>query len=128
MASKIRILVAEDEQDIGRLVKYTLERQGYDVHLVGDGQAAVDALERGPFDLVLLDVMMPVMDGYAAAGKISDLEPGLPIVMLSAKAQKVEVEKGYSVGALEYICKPFNPRELVEKVGVIIDRTRGRKD
>ncbi|MHB0976958.1 MAG: response regulator transcription factor [Candidatus Aquicultorales bacterium] len=120
---KPRILVAEDEQDIGRLVKFTLERQGYEVVLVTDGQAAVEALGEGPFSLVLLDVMMPVLDGYKAAEIISEREPDTPLVMLSAKAQKTEVAKGIESGAQEYICKPFDPRELVQRVGDIINRS-----
>lgn len=124
MQSKPRILVAEDEKDIGRLVKFALESRGFDVTLVGDGRAAVEAAEGERYDLILLDVMMPNMDGYEAAKLISDRDPSQPIAMLSAKAQKGEVQRGLDCGAIEYICKPFNPKELAERVKTLIEQRR----
>lgn len=120
MEGAYKILVAEDEQDIGRLIEFTLGRQGYEVELVADGQAAVDAVKHSNYDLILLDVMMPIMDGYRAAEMIREVTAETPIVFLSAKAQKAEIDRGFKTGALEYICKPFNPRELALKVSEIL--------
>ncbi len=124
MRNKPRILVAEDEKDIGRLVAFALESRGFEVTLVADGRAAVEAAESGSYDLILLDVMMPNMNGYEAAKLISARDPSQPIAMLSAKAQKGEVQRGLECGAVEYICKPFNPKELAERVKELVERGR----
>lgn len=122
--SKIKVLVAEDEQDIGRLVKFTLERNGYDVTLVTNGQEAVDWTMANSPDLILLDVNMPVMNGYDAcrAIKNTDRYKEVPIVILSARAQKTEIAEGFDSGADDYICKPFTPRELADKVNSILGK------
>ncbi len=117
-----RILVADDEPHILKLVSFTLSNHGYEVLTVTDGKAAVEAAEREQPDLVLLDVMMPEMNGYEAARLIKEnpATKDIPVVMLSAKSQQYEIRQGLDCGAEEYVCKPFTPRALLEKVDEIL--------
>ncbi|MDI6711622.1 MAG: response regulator [Anaerosomatales bacterium] len=117
-----RILVADDEPHILKLVSFTLSNHGYEVLTVTDGKAAVEAAERERPDLVLLDVMMPEMNGYEAARLIKEnpATKDIPVVMLSAKSQQYEIRQGLDCGAEDYVCKPFTPRALLEKVDEIL--------
>lgn len=117
-----RILVADDEPHILKLVSFTLSNHGHEVLTVTDGKAAVEAAEREKPDLVLLDVMMPEMNGYEAARLIKEnpATKDIPVVMLSAKSQQYEIRQGLDCGAEEYVCKPFTPRVLLEKVDEIL--------
>jgi DNA-binding response OmpR family regulator len=121
------ILVADDEPHIVRLVEFALGNHGFDVVTATNGEEAVRlAAERMP-DLVLMDVMMPVMNGFEAVRRIKG-DPAtadIPILMLSAKSQRTEVTEGLDAGAEAYICKPFSPRELVERVGATIGSAEG---
>jgi len=103
-----RILVADDEPHIRKLVSFTLGNRGYEVIEAVDGGEAVEIAIREVPDLILLDVMMPVMTD-------------VPVIMLSAKSQRTEVEEGLSRGANEYICKPFTPKDLVSRVAEMLD-------
>ncbi len=113
-----RILVAEDEPDIRRLIALTLEYNGFEVVSVNDGFEAVTAAKGGGFDLILLDVRMPRITGYDACRQIKELTvtKDTPIVFLSAKGQESEVEAGLEAGADEYILKPFAPNDLIERI------------
>lgn len=117
-----RVLVAEDEADIGQLVKFTLERRGHAVQLVTNGRDAVDAAVAERPDVIVLDVMMPVMNGHDACREIKNREDtrGIPVIMLSAKTQKGEVGAGMELGATAYLCKPFNPRDLIQKIDEVL--------
>ncbi|MBN1193230.1 MAG: response regulator [Coriobacteriia bacterium] len=118
-----RILIADDEPHIRRLVSFSLGNRGYEVIEAIDGGEAYDLALKNLPDLILLDVMMPVMTGYDVLNKLK-AEPTtehIPIIMLSAKSQRTEVEEGLARGALEYICKPFTPKDLVQRVGEIVD-------
>lgn len=117
-----RILVADDEPHILKLVTFTLSNHGYEVVTAADGEAATVLAEEQQPDLILLDVMMPIMNGYDAAKRIRE-NPAtvhIPIVMLSAKSQATEVAEGLNCGATEYICKPFTPKDLVQKVSELL--------
>ena len=117
-----RILIADDEPHIRKLVSFTLCNRGYEVLEATDGGEAFDMATAEKPDLILLDVMMPVMTGYDVLNKLK-AEPAtqnIPVIMLSAKSQRTEVEEGLACGAEEYICKPFTPKDLVQRVGEIL--------
>lgn len=124
-----RILVVDDEPHIVKLVSFSLERNGHEVLQAADGVAGVrTAAEEHP-DLILMDVMMPVMTGYDALDRLK-ADPAtrdIPVVMLSAKSQHYEQEEGLRRGALQYICKPFTPRDLAETVNTILAGDKGEE-
>lgn len=117
-----RILIADDEPHIRRLVSFTLGKSGYEVIEACDGGEAVSRARAEKPDLILMDVMMPVMTGFDAVRALKqDPETAdIPVVMLSAKSQRTEVAEGLDCGATEYICKPFTPKDLVQRVGEIL--------
>jgi DNA-binding response OmpR family regulator len=121
-----RILIAEDEADIRELIAVSLQFSGHEVVSVADGRQAVEAAAQEPFDLILLDVRMPVMNGYEACRKMrqAELTHNTPIVFLSAKGQESEVALGHQAGATDYILKPFAPSELARRVGQLISGDR----
>jgi len=113
-----RILIVDDEPNIVLALEMLMKREGYEIRTVGDGERAVEAAEVFRPDLILLDVMMPRMDGYEVCQRIR-ADPSLKdisIVMLTAKGRAVEREKGLALGADLYITKPFSTREVVLKV------------
>jgi two-component system response regulator MtrA len=113
-----KIVVADDDVDVRMLVALKLRHSGYDVIDVGDGAAAVEACRDERPDLVVLDLMMPVMSGLEACRAIKS-EPGLadvPVVLLTARAQNTDVDAGLAVGADAYVTKPFSPKELAARV------------
>lgn len=110
-----KILVCDDERHIVRLIQVNLERQGYEVVTAFDGKDGLEKVRSEKPDLLVLDVMMPYMDGFEVL-KTLRREPGtenLPVIMLTAKAQDKDVFEGYHYGADMYLTKPFNPKELV---------------
>ena len=117
-----KILIAEDERDIRDLVAFTLRFAGHEVVAVGNGEEAVEAARVEMPDLILMDVRMPRMTGYEACEKMK-ADPQLqdiPVVFLSAKGQDSEIRTGLSVGAAEYLLKPFAPMELTQHVGELL--------
>lgn len=112
---KKRILVCDDDPVILRLLQVNLELEGFDVLSATNGVEAVEVATTEDPDLVILDIMMPKMDGYEACEKIKANEKtkDTPIIFLSAKAQLADIEKGTSSGVSEYLTKPFDPSELV---------------
>jgi DNA-binding response OmpR family regulator len=117
-----RILAVDDEPHILKLVSFSLTQHGYEVIEATDGLSAVEVAETEQPDLILMDVMMPLLDGYGACERIkaNPKTAHIPVVMLSAKSQVSEQAAGLERGALCYITKPFTPRELVERVGELI--------
>ena len=113
-----KILVAEDERDIRDLIAFTLRFAGHEVVAVGNGAEAVEAAPVEMPDLILMDVRMPRMTGYEACQQIKadDRVKHIPVVFLSAKGQESEIQTGFSVGAAEYLLKPFAPMELSERI------------
>ncbi len=110
-----RILVADDEEHLGRLVKFKLQKAGYQVDWRPDGQQAWEAICADKPDLVILDVMMPEMTGFEVLKKIRahDELASIPVILLSAKGQQADVRAGMELGASEYVIKPFRPAELL---------------
>ena len=113
-----RVLVVDDEPNIGMSLRFLMEREGFQVEVAATGQAAVAALGRQPADLVLLDVMMPELDGFEVCQRIraNPAWRATKIVMLTAKGRDVERDKGMALGADAYVTKPFSTRDLVAKV------------
>ena len=109
------ILVVDDERHIVRLVQVNLERAGYEVTTAYDGVEALEAVNVELPDMIILDVMMPRMDGFEALKKLraDDKTKDIPVIMLTAKAQDADIFKGWSSGVDSYLTKPFNPRELL---------------
>ena len=120
--AKKKILLAEDEPHIARLIIFKLEREGYEVTWAKDGGEALEAIKNNIPDLVLLDIMMPVMDGFEVLKKIKEDEHywKIPVIMLTAKGQIKDVEKGFELGSDDYVVKPFRPDKLVEKVQALL--------
>jgi DNA-binding response OmpR family regulator len=119
-----RILVVDDAPNIVELLRMYLEREGYEVAEAGDGPSAIEAHRRIRPDLVLLDVMLPGMDGFEVCRAIRR-EADTPIVMLTARTDDVDAIVGLEIGADDYVTKPFNPRALVARVKAILRRTDG---
>lgn len=117
-----RIVIAEDEKDIRRLIRFTLQRRGYDVLEATDGEEALALIQMERPPLAILDVMMPGMTGLDVARSVmADPETaGTRVILLSAKGQTSEIEKGLVTGAAAYLVKPFAPRELAARVAEIL--------
>ncbi|HEY3070190.1 MAG TPA: response regulator [Gaiellaceae bacterium] len=118
------ILIADDDPDILGLISFRLRRSGYDVVEAHNGEEAVQvALERRP-DLVILDVMMPRVDGYEATRRIRKHEETsrTPVILLTAHVQDADVARGFEVGADDYVRKPFSPQELGDRVQAALGR------
>ncbi|WP_342513449.1 response regulator transcription factor [Sporosarcina sp. FSL K6-1522] len=112
---KFKVLVADDDQDIRDGIEIYLKNEGYDVLKAADGREALDLLEENEVHLLILDIMMPNMDGITATFKIREAR-NIPIIMLSAKAEDSDKIHGLSVGADDYVTKPFHPMELMARV------------
>jgi len=122
-----RILIVDDEPNIVLALELLMKKEGYEVHTVADGERAVQAAKELRPDLILLDIMMPKMDGYEVCQSIrSDaLLKDVSIIMLTAKGREVEREKGMALGADHYITKPFSTRQVVMKVREILTAKSG---
>jgi two-component system alkaline phosphatase synthesis response regulator PhoP len=117
----VRVLAVDDEPDVLRLVEVKLRKAGFEVVTARDGEEGVNkAVAENP-DVVLMDVMMPRMDGYTAAGLIKErMQPAPLILMLTAKGQEADVVRGLTGGADDYVVKPFAPRELIARINVAL--------
>lgn len=113
-----RILIVDDEPNIVVSLELLLQQRGYEVRTAGDGQQALEQMDAFQPDLVLLDLIMPVLDGFEVCRKIRESSAGarVRIIMLSARAQEVEVSKGLALGADAYLTKPFSTRELLDTI------------
>jgi two-component system, OmpR family, alkaline phosphatase synthesis response regulator PhoP len=118
---KAKVLVVDDEQDILDLVRYHLEREGYQVVGCGDGKTALNLVDREKPDLVILDLLMPGVDGLEVCRRVRQ-DSTVPIVMLTAKAEETDRVVGLELGADDYVVKPFSPRELVARVKAVLRR------
>lgn len=120
-----QILVVDDEQSVGEILRLYLEREGFEVTVVYDGEAALEAVKRHPFDLVLLDLMLPKKDGWTVCREIRGFSP-IPIIMLTARGEEVDRVLGLELGADDYVPKPFSPREVVARVKAVLRRSKTR--
>jgi two-component system, OmpR family, response regulator len=120
--AKTKILLCEDDTNLGMVLKNYLELNDYDVILERDGRLGLAAFQREKFDICLLDVMMPNMDGFTLAEEIRDINPDVPLFFLSAKTMKEDIIQGYKLGADDYITKPFDSEVLLMKIKAILKR------
>jgi len=112
----MKILIADDDQQIANLLQVKLQKEGFTVNWADDGEKAVELALSYDWDLMLLDVMMPVYDGFQVLKKVKEVKPDLPIMFLTAKGQEKDVLHGFQLGAYDYISKPFRPAEVVARV------------
>ncbi len=125
MAERKRILVVDDEIYIVHILEFSLTMEGYDVITAADGEEALRRVEEDEPDLVVLDIMMPRMDGYEVCRRLRE-DPAtrnLPVILLSAKGRPMDRDLGLDAGADDYIVKPFSPRRLLEKIRELMDRS-----
>lgn len=117
-----KILLVEDDESLGFVTKDSLENKGFEVHLSTDGMAALEVFKAGTFDICLLDVMLPKLDGYSLAKEIRDSNQLIPIIFLTAKGLQEDKLHGFKLGADDYITKPFSMDELVFRIEVFLKR------
>jgi DNA-binding response OmpR family regulator len=118
------VLVVDDDPDVCDLVTYKLEQSGFDVRRASDGDGALREVAKQIPDLVLLDIMMPGISGLEVLQRWrgSAATAAMPVIMLTAKAQENDVERGFELGADDYVVKPFSPRELARRVTAVMSR------
>jgi phosphate regulon transcriptional regulator PhoB len=121
-----RVLIVEDEPDIRELVVHHLKREGYQVSVAASGEEALRQVQASPPDLVLLDLMMPAMNGLEVCRRLRQdpVTASLPIVMLTAKGDEIDRVLGLEIGADDYVVKPFSPKELLARVRAVLRRSR----
>jgi two-component system alkaline phosphatase synthesis response regulator PhoP len=120
-----RILVVEDEPDIALGLQQDLRLEGYEVEVVGDGQRALECAEKGSFNLILLDVMLPGKDGFTVCRQLRRSGTQTPIILLTAKSHEAEKVLGLELGADDYVTKPFSPVELRARIKAALRRGAG---
>lgn len=123
--TKNKILFVEDEQSLGMIVKESLEIRGFSVEYCQDGKAGLRIFKEFKPDICLLDIMMPVKDGYTLAQEIRKIDTHVPIIFLTARSQSADVVKGFEVGANDYIKKPFSMEELIVRIKARLSDTSG---
>jgi len=123
---KEKILIIEDEKDIVKMLDYNLKKEGFRTLSIHDGEAAIDSAHREHPDLILLDLMLPGMDGLEVckAIKADTKTASIPIIMLTAKAQESDKVVGLELGADDYVTKPFSPRELIARIKAVLRRMK----
>lgn len=117
-----KILICDDEKNIRNVVREYAEFEGYQVFEAEDGMSAVDLCRRETFDLIVMDVMMPRLDGFSACKEINKIKP-TPVIMLSARGEEYDKLFGFEIGAVDYVVKPFSPKELMARIKIAINRS-----
>ena len=118
------ILIVEDERDISEMIEYNLQKEGYETICVSSGEEAVQAAKKKNPDLVILDIMLPGIDGFETCKKLksSEITSPIPIIMLTAKSREADKVVGLEIGADDYMTKPFSPRELTARIKAVLRR------
>lgn len=119
-----KILIAEDDKELGQLFQSVLIKNGYAVKLVSNGQEAYDSINNNYYDLLISDIMMPIMDGYELVRNIRDSGYNIPIMMITAKEAFDDMRLGFLSGTDEYMIKPINVNEMVLRVGALLRRSQ----
>ena len=127
MEENVKILLCEDDENLGMLLREYLQAKGFTTELCPDGEAGFRAFQRDKFDICVLDVMMPKKDGFTLASDIRQSNLEIPIIFLTAKQLKEDILEGFKIGADDYITKPFSMEELVFRIEAILRRVRGKK-
>jgi two-component system, OmpR family, response regulator len=125
MFTPTKLLLVEDDPNLGNLLADYLRAKGYETELRTDGMQGWQAFQKGKFDLLILDVMMPLKDGFTLARDIRKKDAEVPIIFLTAKSMKQDTIQGFQSGADDYITKPFGMEELLLRVGAVLRRTKG---
>ncbi len=122
--AKKRVLIVDDEKDLADMVRFRLEANGYEISLAHDGQQALEVARKEKPDLIILDLMLPKMDGYKVCGLLKkDMRyASIPIIIFTAKAQTDDMKLGEEVGADAYLTKPFEPAVLLGKIKELIEK------
>ncbi len=120
------ILVADDEEKIRIVIKKYAEFEGYNIVEAGDGMEAIDKFKKGSFDLVILDVMMPELDGFSTCKELKKIKD-VPVIMLSARGEEYDKIHGFELGIDDYVVKPFSPKELMMRMNVVMSRHEAGK-
>lgn len=128
MNEKMRILLCEDDENLGMLLREYLQAKGYDTELCTDGEAGYKAFLKDKYDLCVFDVMMPKKDGFSLAKDIRQSNEEVPIIFLTAKTLKEDILEGFKIGADDYLTKPFSMEELTFRIDAILRRVRGKKN
>lgn len=124
---KVKILIVDDEKNIREVIKEYSILEGYEVKGADSGVKALELLNSEKFDLMILDIMMPIMDGFTLLNSIPK-EKRIPTIILSARDDEIDKLEGFDRGIDDYLCKPFSPRELMARVKAILKRTKGNVD
>jgi DNA-binding response OmpR family regulator len=124
MADPVTILLVDDEESIQKLLTYPLEREGYRVVQARDGEEALERFVEAPVDLVVLDLMLPRLDGLEVCRRMRKVESAVPIIMLTARGDEVDKVVGLEIGADDYITKPFSIREFMSRVRALLRRAQ----
>ena len=125
---KVKVLLAEDDKNLGTILKAYLEAKGYPTTLCVNGQEAFDVYNKEAFDFCIIDIMMPVKDGFALTKEIRKTNKNIPIIFLTAKSMQEDKLKGFELGADDYITKPFSMEELLVRMKAILRRINYDKD
>ena len=127
MEDQKKILLCEDDENLGMLLSEYLQAKKYDATLCKDGEEGYREFLKNKFDICVLDVMMPRKDGFTLCGDIKQVNPDMPVIFLTAKALKEDVIDGFKLGADDYITKPFSMEELTYRIDAILHRVKGKQ-
>jgi len=128
MEKATHILLAEDDINLGQLLQTFLKSKGFNVSLAQNGKIAFEKFNQGKYDFCIFDVMMPEMDGFTLASEIREIDKHVPILFLTAKSMKEDKLQGFTLGADDYLTKPFAMDELLARITAILRRTEGKKE
>jgi DNA-binding response OmpR family regulator len=123
MSEKINILLAEDDDNLGLLLNSFIKAKGFEVDLARNGKEALEKYNNGNYQFLILDVMMPELDGFSVAKEVRNIDKNVPILFLTAKTMKEDKLEGFSIGADDYLTKPFSMEELVARIKAILKRS-----
>ncbi len=118
-----RLLIVDDEKNIREVVREYAQLSGYETDEAEDGLEALELIRKNPYDCVILDIMMPKLDGFSACKQIKQIQP-VPVIMLSARQEEYDKLFGFELGVDDYVVKPFSPKELMARVRVVLERGR----
>lgn len=121
-----KILVVDDEQRIREIIKEYAEFNGFEVVQAEDGMEAVEKVKNEDFDIIVMDIMMPKLDGYSACKEIKKIKE-IPVIMLSARGEEYDKLFGFEIGVDDYVVKPFSPKELMARIRAVMNRVNGSK-
>lgn len=121
-----RILVVDDEENIREVIKEYAEFEGHQVSEACDGMQAIEMVKNNDYDIIIMDVMMPRLDGYSACKEIRKIKQ-IPVLMLSARGEEYDKLFGFEIGIDDYVVKPFSPKEVMARVNAIVNRNQGAK-